>query len=63
MGRAAPPKGPTQGSCFRHPQLLHLAATLVAFARMRVALMMIPGTFKNSAPAESVCEASTASVG
>lgn len=28
-----------------HPQLLHLAATLVALARIRVALMMIPGTF------------------
>lgn len=45
MGNTAPPKGPTQGRCFTHPQLLHLAATLVAFARMRVALMMIPGTF------------------
>ena len=32
--------------CFSAPQDLHLAATLVAFARIRVALMMIPGTFK-----------------
>lgn len=46
IGRAAPPKGPTQGRCFRQPQLLHLAATLVAFARILVALMMMPGTLR-----------------
>lgn len=34
--------------CFRQPQVLHLAATLVAFARIRVALMMIPGTLNGS---------------
>lgn len=45
IGNAAPPKGPTHGTCFTQPQVLHLAATLVAFARIRVALMMIPGTF------------------